>query len=92
MYSLDEKFRKLVLVCTNNREDGRECCAQKNALEFHKKLKFTVAAVDPRIRVSKSGCLDKCSTGVTVVIMPDNLWFGRVMDQDIPELVKLITS
>ena len=92
MYTLDTNFKKLVLVCTNSREDGRECCAQKGAVELHQKLKFAVAAVDPRIRVSKSGCLNKCSTGPMVVIMPDNLWFGRVSKHDIPELVKLITS
>lgn len=92
MYALDKTFRKLVLVCVNDREDGRDCCAQKGATELHKKLKFAVSAVDPRIRVSKSGCLDQCSIGVTVVIMPDNIWFGRVMEHDIPELVKHITA
>jgi (2Fe-2S) ferredoxin len=90
MYELDSIARKLVLVCTNERHDGRECCADKNSVELHQKIKFAVASVDPRIRVSKSGCLDRCSTGTTVVIMPDNIWLGRVQEQDIPELVKLI--
>ncbi|KKW32968.1 MAG: Ferredoxin 2Fe-2S protein [Candidatus Uhrbacteria bacterium GW2011_GWA2_52_8d] len=92
MYELEKNFRKLVLVCTNERSDGRECCADKGSLELHQKIKFAMAAVDPKIRVSKSGCLDRCSTGSTVVIMPDNIWLGRVQEQDIPELVKRITS
>lgn len=92
MYELDNPSRKLVLVCTNQRNDGRECCADRGAVDIHQKLKFAVAAVDPRIRVSKSGCLDRCSTGTTVVIMPDNIWLGRVQEQDIPEIVKLITK
>lgn len=91
MYELDKTFRKLVLVCTNERYDGRECCARKGSADLHQKIKMAVAAVDPRIRVSKSGCLDHCSTGPTVVIMPDNIWLGRVQEQDIPELVELIT-
>lgn len=91
MYELDKTFRKLVLVCTNERHDGRECCADKGSAGLHQKIKFAVASVDPRIRVSTSGCLDRCSTGPTVVIMPDNIWLGRVQEQDIPELVKLIT-
>ncbi|PJE77168.1 ferredoxin [Candidatus Uhrbacteria bacterium CG10_big_fil_rev_8_21_14_0_10_48_16] len=92
MYTLDQTHRKLVLVCTNNRQDGRACCAEQGAVDLHRKLKNAVAARDPRIRVSQSGCLDHCNTGVTVVIMPDNIWLGRVMDHDIPELVNLITS
>ncbi len=83
-------FRKLVLVCTNVREDGRECCAQRNAVDLHAKLKAAVKEVATDVRVSKSGCLDNCSTGCTVVIMPDNIWLGQVADVDIPEIVKLI--
>lgn len=92
MKPADKPFRKLVLVCTNERTDGRECCAQKGAVDLHHKLKMAVAAVDPSIRVSKSGCLDNCATGVTVVIQPDNIWLARVQEQDIPELVALITK
>lgn len=92
MYHLENPPRKLVLVCTNQRQDGRECCAEKASIDLHQRIKFAVAAVDPRIRVSKSGCLDRCSTGPTVVIMPDNIWLGRVQEQDIPEIVKLITQ
>jgi len=92
MYELDNSAHKLVLVCTNERNDGRECCADKGAGDFHQKLKFAIAAVDPRVRVSRSGCLDRCSTGTTVVIMPDNIWLGRVQEQDIPDIVKLIAS
>lgn len=92
MYSIDQPPRKLVLVCVNERTDGRECCVQKRAKDIHQKLKFAVAAVDPTIRVSKSGCLNQCSIGVAVTIMPDNVWLGRVQEHDIPELVKLITA
>ncbi len=85
-------FRKLVLVCTNERTDGRECCMAKGSVELHAKIKEAVKAVDPTVRVSKSGCLDNCPTGPTVVIMPDNIWLGMVTDADIPEIVRLATS
>lgn len=89
MRPADKPFRKLVLVCTNDRQDGRECCAQKGSVELHQKLKLAMAAVDHSVRVSKSGCLDNCSTGITVVIMPDNIWLARVQEQDIPQIVEL---
>ncbi|MBI2474022.1 (2Fe-2S) ferredoxin domain-containing protein [Candidatus Uhrbacteria bacterium] len=92
MEPMKKTYRKLVLVCTNNREDGRECCAQKGSEDLKYKLKMAVAGIDPSIRVISSGCLDNCSHGTSVVVMPDNLWFGRVTERDIPELIKTIIS
>jgi (2Fe-2S) ferredoxin len=92
MRELPKKFRKLVLVCTNVREDGRECCSQKGSVELHKKLKEAMKAVDLTVRVSKSGCLDRCSEGATVVIMPDDVWIGGATEADIPEIVKRATQ
>lgn len=92
MNELPKRHRKLVLVCTNVREDGRECCGMKGSAELHKKLKEAMKAVDLTIRVSKTGCLDRCSEGATVVIQPDDIWLGGVTESDIPEIVKLATG
>ena len=89
MQPLPKKYRKLVLVCTNVRDDGRECCGMKGSAELHKKLKEAMKAADLTIRVSKSGCLDRCSEGCTVAIMPDDIWLGGVVEADIPEIVRL---
>jgi (2Fe-2S) ferredoxin len=90
MYRNQSKFKKLVLVCTNERTDGRECCSQKGSKELHLKIKEAVRAVDPAVRVSKSGCLDMCSSGITVVIMPDNVWLGGVTEADIPTVLQYV--
>jgi (2Fe-2S) ferredoxin len=89
MKDIGRKYRKLVLVCTNMKEDGKECCAMKGAAELHKKLKEAMKAADLTIRVSRSGCLDRCSDGVTVAIQPDDVWLGGVTEADIPEIVRL---
>lgn len=80
------------MVCTNCRDDGRECCAQKGSIDLHQKLKEAIKEVAHDVRVSKSGCLDRCSTGATVVIMPDNICLGSVTEADIPEIVRLSTQ
>lgn len=82
-------FRKLVLVCTNIRDNGEECCGLRGGVELHKKIKEAIKAVAPDIRVSKSGCLGNCKTGASVVIMPDDIWLGDVTEADIPEIVRL---
>lgn len=92
MISITSKFKKLVLVCTNERTDGRECCAARGSVELHAKLKEAVKATDSSIRVSRSGCLDHCATGTTVVIMPDNVWLGGVTEVDIPEILQLLKT
>jgi (2Fe-2S) ferredoxin len=90
MVPLSLKYRKLVLVCTNLKEGGKECCAMKGGVELHAALKLAMAAHDPSVRVSKSGCLGRCVDGGSVVIMPDNLWFGGVTQNDIPALIAAV--
>jgi (2Fe-2S) ferredoxin len=85
-------FLKLVLVCVNERPDGEVCCAARGSADIHKKIKELVKAADPTIRVSKTGCLGNCTSGTTVVIMPDNVWLGDVQEKDVPELVKMICA
>jgi len=92
MRETEPKYRKIVLVCTNERMDGRECCAEKGSLELFQKLKMAMAGADPSIRVIKTGCLGHCETGTTVLIMPDNIWLGRVQEQNIVEIISLATT
>ncbi len=89
MQTVPANFTKLILVCTNIKDGGRECCGARGGVDLHAQIKAAVKAVAPTVRVSKTGCLDHCSTGPTVVIMPENLWLGGVTEQDIPEIVRL---
>lgn len=90
MRKSDIQFSKLVLVCTNERMDGRECCAHKISPEFYHALKMAVAGMDPTIRVSKTGCLGNCASGATVAIMPLNVYLGEVKEKDIPEILEML--
>ena len=92
MKDIGKKYRKVVLVCTNQKENGKECCAMKGAADLHAKLKDEMKKTDLTVRVSRSGCLDRCVDGVTVAIMPDDVWLGGATEADIPEIVKRATS
>ena len=41
-----------------------------------------------RVRANKSGCLDQCAFGVTVVVYPDAVWYGGVTLGDVDEIVE----
>lgn len=87
MRSAEITYRKLVLVCTNERTDGRDCCALRGSVEFFDALKAAVKAEFTDVRVVKTGCLGNCLTGTSVVVMPDSVWLGEVTEADIPNIL-----
>ena len=57
---------------------------------MYRALKAEVAArglAKLEARVCTSSCLDQCATGVTVLVEPDHLFYGRVTAADVPEIV-----
>ncbi len=92
MRPVQHNYRKLVLVCANVKDNGKECCGAKGGANLHVKLKEAMAAADPLVRVSKTGCLGPCAQGANVVIMPDGLWLGGCTEADIPEIVRLAVA
>ncbi len=90
MRAAERPYRKVVLVCTNAREGGGNCCALRGSLPFFDVLKVAVKAAYSDVRVVRTGCLGNCDTGVSVVIMPDNVWLGEVTAEDVPALLRLL--
>jgi (2Fe-2S) ferredoxin len=41
-----------------------------------------------QVRANKAGCLDQCEHGPTVVIYPDAIWYGGVLEKDVVEIVE----
>jgi (2Fe-2S) ferredoxin len=85
------KFERHVFVCTNFREPGsaRPSCTADGKSEIHTRLKDAIkdAGLASRIRANKSGCLDQCEHGPTIVVYPEAVWYGGVKVEDIPEIV-----
>ena len=40
-----------------------------------------------KIRINKSGCLDRCSEGPCIVVYPEAVWYTYVDVHDIDEIV-----
>lgn len=89
MNARDLPFKKIVHVCTNCREAGeRVCCAARDSVAIHADLKQWVKDQKLRrhIRVCKSGCMDRCEEGPNVLLMPDNIWYSGVDQNDLAAL------
>ena len=85
-------FDKHVFVCLHQRPDGeaRGSCAQKGSEALLKAFKGAAkkAGLGDRVRVQKSGCLDNCESGCSVVVYPEGVWYGHVTEADVGELVE----
>lgn len=92
MKKADIQYKKIVLVCVNERQAGSISCSNKLSLDLYHKLKIKVAESDPEIRVTKTGCLGNCLSGATIAIMPDNVYLGEVQERDIPEIISIINK
>jgi (2Fe-2S) ferredoxin len=45
------------------------------------------AGLGGKVRINKSGFLDQCEHGPTVVVYPEAVWYGNVRPEDAAEIV-----
>ena len=87
------KFEKHIFICGNQRPVGhpRGSCDPESKGELHTKFKQTLAArgiLGTTVRANKSGCLEQCEHGPTVVVYPEAVWYGRVTANEVEEIVE----
>jgi len=85
-------FDRHVFVCINERagDHPRGCCKHKGGPAVRDKLKKELTRVGLRgkVRANKAGCLDQCEAGVTMVVYPEQVWYGGVSVDDVTEIVE----
>ena len=42
----------------------------------------------PNVTVTSSGCLGQCGNGPMVLVLPEMVWYCRVLPQEVPRLVE----
>ncbi len=85
-------YERHVFVCENRRDpdDPKGCCAAKGSGAIRDRLKQLAheAGLKGRVRINTAGCLGPCATGVTIVVYPEGVWYGRVTADDVDELFR----
>lgn len=85
------KFEKHIFICMNQREAGhpRGCCdpTGQGELQWLFKTKLEQRGIK-MVRANKSGCLDQCELGPTVVVYPEGVWYGGVRPADVDEIIE----
>ncbi|WP_342227743.1 (2Fe-2S) ferredoxin domain-containing protein [Rickettsiella endosymbiont of Rhagonycha lignosa] len=85
-------YQHHIFVCTNLRENNKDCCAKRGAQPLFDYLKNKIKQLtenqQQKIRVSSSGCLGRCSLGPILVIYPESAWYHYETQHDIDEIIE----
>lgn len=85
-------FRHHIFFCLNERPNGQACCADhdaQGAFDHCKSLVKEAGLAGPgKVRVNKSGCLDRCAAGPVAVVYPEGIWYTYVDKADVEEIVE----
>lgn len=84
-------YTKHLFICTNQKGAGKQCCANSGGEPFFDYLKKKLKALGlhgpGKVRVSKSGCLGRCSVGPCIVIYPEGVWYTYSSLTDIDDII-----
>jgi (2Fe-2S) ferredoxin len=86
------KFTSHIFVCCNQRQAGnsRGCCDPDGSEQLRGLFKAEVKrrGLGPEVRANRADCLDQCECGPTVVIYPQQIWYGGVRPEDVPRIIE----
>ena len=84
-------FEKHFFCCINKRPESnpKGCCSLKDSekLQIELKKKIKDLKLNKKIRINKSGCLDRCELGPVMVIYPEGVWYSFKNSVDIDEIL-----
>jgi (2Fe-2S) ferredoxin len=86
------RYERHIFICINERPEGdpRGCCRAKGSDAIREAFKTALKerGLAGRLRANAAGCLDTCAQGVSVVVYPEAVWYGRVTLADVDEIVE----
>ena len=84
-------YRYHVFFCTNQRDNGRPCCQDHDALTLRnyakEKVKKLGLARQRQVRINIAGCLNRCTQGPIIVVYPEGTWYTYKNREDIDEII-----
>jgi len=86
-----QKPKHHIFVCTSSRPTGQQkgFCESKAGVEIMMKFaeELQERELDGDVFLSNTGCFGICDKGPVVVVYPDNVWYGSVTPEDVPEIL-----
>ena len=86
-------YEKHLFFCVQVKDPGKQCCSQAGSADLadyaKSRLKELGMYGEGKIRVSRSGCLGRCSDGPNLLIYPEGVWYTFTNQADIDEIIDL---
>lgn len=86
-----QKPKHHIFVCTSSRPTGQQkgFCESKAGVEIMMKFaeELQERELDGDVFLSNTGCFGICDKGPIVIVYPDNVWYGSVTPDDVPEIL-----
>jgi (2Fe-2S) ferredoxin len=80
-----------IFVCTSSRPNGQQkgFCHSKTSVDVMTRFMEEIEERDigGEVFLSNTGCFGICEKGPVVVVYPDNVWYGSVTPEDVPEIL-----
>jgi (2Fe-2S) ferredoxin len=81
-----------IFVCTSSRPNGQQkgFCHTKAGVDVMTRFMEEIEERDigGEVFLSNTGCFGICEKGPLVVVYPDNVWYGSVTPDDVPEIIE----
>ncbi|HEX6675349.1 MAG TPA: (2Fe-2S) ferredoxin domain-containing protein [Actinomycetes bacterium] len=81
--------QRYVFVCLNQRPAGhpKGSCLDRGAGQVFEALREELGRrLMTNVKVVASGCVEGCLAGPTLLVVPDNVWYGGVTEADVPAI------
>ncbi len=83
------RFDKHIFICTNQKAEGKVCCGETRGMELVEKFREVLIqkGLKGKVRAQRSGCLDACKFGPSLVIYPEGTYYKHVTIEDVERIV-----
>jgi (2Fe-2S) ferredoxin len=89
---MSEFYEKHIFFCTNQKEEGKKCCAQADAQAMWQYARECARqeglTAGNKVRINKAGCLGRCAEGPCLVVYPRGTWYTYKNEADIEAIIE----
>lgn len=84
-----EPFLHHVFVCTQEKPEGATSCPNNGSMRVLRALERELVSqgLDNKVQVTTCGCLGLCDDGPIMITYPDGVWYHKVQEGDVAEIV-----